>query len=108
MTEYSSRTAKYFLQFMRLMKNDSGILRWNSLCEDILKLYNIRYPNNRPYDEIEFWNLIFESDNISFIDMEILEEKCKDPNFSSFLFYLLHAFTDPPASWWNQQFMINK
>lgn len=102
MDTYTQRVTRLFLQTIHTLKNESGGQRWNAICEDTIDLAFYlwaRYYSVPKVSRESLWQLLFypppsvqeSSLLLFFASQEISPE---------FLFYLMQALTDPPASWW--------
>ena len=105
METYSERVTKFFLQSVHTLKKESGMQRWNAICDDTVELAVAmapKYFSSFLFSKEALWQLLFyppqtpqESTLLSFFSTEK-----KSPDF---LFLLVRALTDPPPDWWHEQ-----
>lgn len=102
---FEERASYYLLLFLDTLKKETGGgQRWNSICEDIVTIYDTKYKElgkEKPYTNQELWSLFFEPPNPTSTDeRKRLETAMKDPIFCDVFFTMFRGAFDPPAEWW--------
>jgi hypothetical protein len=102
METHTQRVARLFLQTIHILKNESGGQRWNAICEDAVDLAFFlwaRYFPVAPFSKESLWQLLFHPPTYV-QESPILLFFVSQESSPEFIFSLMQALTDPPASWW--------
>lgn len=103
MRGHLERESSFILQSLCNLKNESGGQRWNSISEDIVKLYKVKFSGGGPYTDQEIWTLFFEPNQIKGERLQYFKKNLENTEFSDFMFLGLRACLDPPVEWWDKQ-----
>jgi hypothetical protein len=108
MSEYRSRLELFLLTSIESLRNQSGVQRWYLICEDVQNLY-IEFQQSISVSTLSpetFFHLLTEPFST---DLQAFQKQLEHPEFQSFMFIVLQALLDPPASWWKEtQAHLNK
>jgi len=96
--------------YSKLLKNtnNSGRMRWNAICEDIINMYLHNIPeNSRLINRDRLWDILFNPYEKSDIKKKDLEVLFKNKEHLIFFKDIVYIAIDDPINWdkWVSRFM---
>ena len=79
---------------------NSGKMRWNAICEDMVSIYEIKFLTpQKKIGSRELWALLFEPDQKQQIKKNKLIQVFKDENYRDFFMNILYKGLEDPMEW---------
>ena len=102
---YLIRLHPFFIHSLCFLFQQSGVQRWHSISDDILSIYadylkHISYQSMSEYHFRIFLEGGFMEDTSE--SSLLFKDNLQHESFQNFMFSVLHAFLDPPSSWWHK------
>jgi hypothetical protein len=100
MTATIEQNVKDFYGKLLHCEANSGKMRWNAVCEDLVSIYEAKFTkSHQKIDSIELLNLLFEPDIRQEIKKKKLIKLFEDDVYSNFFMNILYVGLDDPKAW---------
>ena len=93
--------------YEKLQKYQIPSLKWNSIIEDIIGLYDYQFSEERIFTSEELWDFLFTKRDDHMIYHSKIWNTFIVPNYYSFFCMVYKAIEDPEIGWWNSQYILS-
>ena len=81
-------------------ESNSGKMRWNAICEDLVSIYESKFDkNNQKIDPRELWTILFEPEQKQVTKKNTLIQLFKTQEYRTFFMETLYVGLEDPKEW---------